>query len=388
MAIDFLHHINLNQNEAKQLVFENITTTNIDAMKDAITPGQVLFNTTVSKFQFWDGTNWINLGEKLTESEVRAMVSATDAGGDGSFTYDNSSGVFTYTGPSASETRAHFSGGTGITLKDGEIISDITQYADADVQSYLSAGTGVSLSASGEFSIGQAVGTSDNVSFGDIDSSGDVVVKGNLTVQGSTVSVNQTEINVTNAFVFEGSKADEFETTLSIIEPTKDQTIQLPDATGTIALTSQVRTDEQIEDLVGDMVATNAADATGSDQSGISVTYDDANGKLDFNVLDPTITLTGAVTGSGTITNLGDVSIATTPAKNHAYSSSAFPPSDAKTFSVTHGLSTLNVIVSIVKGGKVIYADVTIKDKDTLTIDFAKNQAAKSITVNVLSAAV
>ena len=385
MAIDFLHHINLNQNEAKQLVFENITTTNIDAMKDAITPGQVLFNTTVSKFQFWDGTNWINLGEKLTESEVRAMVSATDAGGDGSFTYDNSSGVFTYTGPSASETRAHFSGGTGITLKDGEIISDITQYADADVQSYLSAGTGVSLSASGEFSIGQAVGTSDNVSFGDIDSSGNVIIKGNLTVQGSTVSVNQTEINVTNAFVFEGSKADEFETTLSIIEPTKDQTIQLPDNTGTIALTSQIRTNVQIQDIVGVMVDTASP---GSDQSGIAVTYDDTNKKLDFNVADPTITLTGAVTGSGTISNLGDVSIATTPAKNHAYSSSAFPPSDAKTFSVTHGLSTLNVIVSIVKGGKVIYADVTIKDKDTLTIDFAKNQAAKSITVNVLSAAV
>lgn len=385
MAIDFLHHINLNQNEAKQLVFENITTTNIAAMKESITPGQVLFNTTVSKFQFWDGTNWINLGEKLTETEVRKMVSASDAGGDGSFTYDDSSGVFEYTGPSASETRAHFSDGTGITLKDGEISSDITQYADADVQAYLSGGTGVTMSAAGEFSIGQAVGTSSDVSFGDIDASGDVVVKGNLTVSGTTVSVNQTEVNVTNAFVFEGSKADEFETTLSIAEPTADRKIELPDSDGTIALTSQVRTDEQIEDLVGAMVDTTSP---GSDQSGIAVTYDDTNGKLDFNVADPTITLTGGVTGSATMTNLGNVSIATTPALNKAFSSSAFPASDAKTFTVTHGLATENVITSIVKGGKVIYADVTIKDKDTLTIDFAKNQAAKSITVNVLSAAV
>ena len=52
-------------------------------------------------------------------SEVQAHFSATDAGGDGSFSYSN--GVYTYTGPSAAEVRAHFSGGTGITLSSGEI---------------------------------------------------------------------------------------------------------------------------------------------------------------------------------------------------------------------------------------------------------------------------
>ena len=34
-------------------------------------------------------------------------LSATDAGGDGSFSYDNTSGVFTYTGPSSAEVQAH-----------------------------------------------------------------------------------------------------------------------------------------------------------------------------------------------------------------------------------------------------------------------------------------
>ena len=37
------------------------------------------------------------------------MVSATDAGGDGSFAYNSGTGVFTYTGPSATEVRSHFS---------------------------------------------------------------------------------------------------------------------------------------------------------------------------------------------------------------------------------------------------------------------------------------
>jgi hypothetical protein len=62
---------------------------------------------------------------------------------------------------------------------------------------------------------------------------------------------------------------------------------------------------EYIADTVGAMVTSNT-------ESGISVTYDDADNTLDFNVNDPTITLTGAVTGSATMTNLGNVSITTT----------------------------------------------------------------------------
>ena len=62
---------------------------------------------------------------------------------------------------------------------------------------------------------------------------------------------------------------------------------------------------EYIADTVGAMVSSNS-------ESGISVTYQDADNTLDFNVNDPTITLTGAVTGSATMTNLGNVSIATT----------------------------------------------------------------------------
>ena len=62
---------------------------------------------------------------------------------------------------------------------------------------------------------------------------------------------------------------------------------------------------ERVQDIVGEMVSTNT-------ESGISVTYDDPNGKLDFNVDDFSITLTGDVTGSGTVTNLGNVSFAAT----------------------------------------------------------------------------
>ena len=62
---------------------------------------------------------------------------------------------------------------------------------------------------------------------------------------------------------------------------------------------------ERVQDIVGGMVSTNV-------ESGISVTYDDPNGKLDFDVNDFSITLTGDVTGSGTVTDLGNVSFAAT----------------------------------------------------------------------------
>ena len=59
-----------------------------------------------------------------TDLDFRNKVSATDAGGDGSFAYNQSTGVFTYTGPSASETRNHFSGGNEITITGGSIAHD------------------------------------------------------------------------------------------------------------------------------------------------------------------------------------------------------------------------------------------------------------------------
>ena len=60
-----------------------------------------------------------------------------------------------------------------------------------------------------------------------------------------------------------------------------------------------------IGSAVGAMVSSNT-------ESGITVAYQASDNTLDFDVNDPTITLTGAVTGQGTMTNLGNVTIATT----------------------------------------------------------------------------
>jgi hypothetical protein len=48
------------------------------------------------------------------------------------------------------------------------------------------------------------------------------------------------EIGATGSLVFEGTTDDAFETTLAAADPTADRTVTLPNATGTVALTSDL----------------------------------------------------------------------------------------------------------------------------------------------------
>lgn len=147
-----------------------------------------------------------------TDARAQAAITVTDAGGDGSLAY--SGGTITYTGPSASEVRAHFSAGEGIDISSGAISAEDATETNKGIASF------------------------DGTDF---------------TVTSGDVTLNT----------------------------------------------------ERVQDIVGAMV-------TGNTESGVSVTYQDADGTLDFDVNDPTITLTGDVSGSATMTNLGNVSITTT----------------------------------------------------------------------------
>jgi hypothetical protein len=104
---------------------------------------------------------------------------------------------------------------TALTIKQG---SDAYLIVDtANSSESVSIGTGISGTA---ITLGH--GTSE-VTVAD-----NLTVSGNLTVTGTTTSVDSTTINVTNAFVFEGATADAHETTLGIIDPTADATLNLP----------------------------------------------------------------------------------------------------------------------------------------------------------------
>ena len=101
-----------------------------------------------------------------TDARARASISVTDAGGDGSLAYNSSTGVITYTGPSAAEVQAHITAGTGVSI------------------------------ASGVVSIGQEVETTSDVNFATLETTGNVIVGGDLTVNGTVTSVNSTTVEL------------------------------------------------------------------------------------------------------------------------------------------------------------------------------------------------
>ena len=122
-----------------------------------------------------EGTN-LYYTTARADSDAKNAVSATDAGGDGSFSYNSSTGVFTYTGPSASEARAHFSGGTGVTINSGVI------------------------------AIGQPVGTTDSVTFAN-------VISDSATIDSATINrLASTTINGQNA-TFDSAKVTNLSST-------------------------------------------------------------------------------------------------------------------------------------------------------------------------------
>jgi hypothetical protein len=90
---------------------------------------------------------------------------------------------------------------------------------------------------------------------GNFTTTGDITVGGNLTVNGTTTTVNSTTIEITNSFTFEGSTANDFETTLGVIDPTADRAINLPNVSGTVI------TSGNLSDITG-LDATSIADGS------------------------------------------------------------------------------------------------------------------------------
>lgn len=117
------------------------TTTSVDGIDEitvtldigagtgiTVAPDEIIVDMTeFSTTDLAEGTNLY-----FTDARARSAISVTDDGGDGSLAYDNSTGVITYTGPSASEVRAHFNDGAGITFDNttGQIRFSKTTWLD------------------------------------------------------------------------------------------------------------------------------------------------------------------------------------------------------------------------------------------------------------------
>jgi len=82
-------------------------------------------------------------------------------------------------------------------------------------------------------------------------------ISGNLSVAGTTTTVDTVTMEAENAVIFEGATADAHETTLTIVDPTADRTINLPNQSGTVPVlaaasnTAVTSTPEELNALDG-----------------------------------------------------------------------------------------------------------------------------------------
>lgn len=129
-------------------------------------------------------------------------------------------------------------------------------------------------------------------------------------VKGSPLTNNEVDSNFTNLNTEIGSLETSITTANSNISTlqtnvstnTSDISTLQTDVTALENTVGSGNLNETIADIVGGMVSSNT-------ESGISVTYQDGDNTLDFDVSDFTISVGGDASGSGVVTNLTDVTI-------------------------------------------------------------------------------
>ena len=219
---------------------------------------------------------------QLTTAQVRGKISAS-----GNASYNNSTGVITSTDTNTQLSDTYviglFSGGTNVSIAaDGTISSTDTNTDTNDDVSVANLKT----------RLGSSFG-SNAVSIGD--STDTVTIPGNLTVAGTTTTNNVSVIETSNGVVFEGATADAHETTLVAINPTADRSIKLPNASGTLALTDDIITDN-------DQIANSAGYITSYTDTNTQLTTAEVRGKISASGNSSYNSTTGVITSTDTNT--------------------------------------------------------------------------------------
>ena len=202
-----------------------------------------------------------------TDARARGAISVIDAGGDGSLTYDNSTGVLTYTGPSGTDVRGYFSVATGSGLTYNSTTGEFGTSAIPNAQL-----------ANSSFTLGGTL-----VNLGDTKTSLAGFTSLEATTFNSLPSGAANNVQITGgSIVYEGATGlNGFTTTLGVVDPTGVNTISLPDASGTVVLLTSLS-------------ATNTGSGYGS------LTYNNTTGAFDFAVVtDANIRGAISVTDSG-----------------------------------------------------------------------------------------
>ena len=212
--------------------------------------------------------------------------------------------------------------------------------------------------------------TTSEVTIGD-----NLTVAGNLTVQGTQTVVDTVTMNAANAIVFEGATADDHETTLTIVDPTADRTINLPNQSGTIPVLAAVSatqvtaTPEELNIMDG---GTSASSTTIADADRV-VVNDDGTMKQ-VAVTDLAAYFDDEITA---MPNLVTTAATTVGALDSGSITSGFGAIDTGSSNIT---STGTVTFGSLSDGTVTITDIADED------DMASNSATKLVTQQSIKA--
>ena len=178
-------------------------------------------------------------------------------------------------------------GAAGLVVPDGQFTLGSTAVT----------ATAAELNVTDGVTAGTAIASKALVADANIDITGlrNLTITGDLSVAGSMTTVDTVTMTAQNAIVFEGATADAHESTLTIIDPTADRTIKLPNQSGCLPLlaadsaTAITSTPEELNLLDGITAGTVSASLAVIADSNKDVTgfrNVTATGELDAATLD------------------------------------------------------------------------------------------------------
>lgn len=371
----------------------------------------------------------IELSASTGSGVVRAKTAAIVDGGTGLATADQIHTFVTgYADPAGTDnsTDVTLAGSLDYITISGQVITRNAIDLTTDVTGALpiaNGGTGQTTAAAAANAL---LNTSQGGSLTIGDGSDEIVIPGDLTVTGTTTTNNVEVVSTSNGVIFEGNAADANELTLLAGTLTTDRTVTLPDATGTVALTSDLHdavtvtgsydyitlSGQQITvgqvDYNTDIANTptiptvnNATITLAAGNSGITMDADNAfttnqSGNETITISHADTSSQASVDNSG-LTVIQDVTLDTyghttglasvdltsgvdgrITAKEFAVDLDAAEGSVTKstnTYTVTHGLASRDVMIEIYDTSTydTVYADVARPTTGTVTVAFAQS---------------
>ena len=408
MAINYLNSINLNQNELVKAQIENQAS---DALAGTGVEGQLYYNTTEDVLKVWANGAWVEVGGGVITLTAGTYLTDTGTAEDPIINHDNTSrtdttstdtpaygGTFdavtsvstnatghvtaidvsTVTIPASDNTNTTYDISVGAGGANSSTIDLNAGGSGSGTDSITIQGTatGVQVTESGDTI---TVGLQSDITVDGLTVNNNVLISGNLEVAGTVTTVNETvKVVENNTIEFEGTTDDEFEIKLTGGDPTADHTVALPDATGTIALTSDIKNGTLTVEGSNGLTGSGTFTANDSSSPTITISHSDTSSQASVNnsgrtyIQDITLDTYGHITGitsaTETVENT-DNQLATAAALIDVSAMGA-----NTTASFTHSLASKNLIVQMydVTTGEVVFADVDHTSINAISIIFAQ----------------